>query len=815
MIAKLGLRFSPSAPPDHRLLVACAAAFLPACSVLIPAIAIYGYNSGEFTFLLSELLGHCAAVLLILFLLFLLPLLLLRRSHLFSWISSAMLALSIAIWLQHLLLAGNLEIYHSDSRGFTWVTVCFGGISLLTISSPFLFCLSFRHWCLRHYLKLSVIVLLPQLLPLIFQLLNYSQPQYDFYDYSITEQDKATFARQGNVLVIVVDCLGEYLFKEIWREYPEMRASFRDFTCFDRMLSPKPSTNLAVPAILTGHEFPGSFPNVDENLHANYLRRACHSPESLFVNFKRAGYRCEGYPFILQTISYSPALLDNVSPRVENLDSVKLYLDVFYQRLIPFFLKPWLNCGYLSATEPFITPREETLVNQNEVPQDLLFYRQLRHKSKVGDFDYGFKYLHFQGGHTAIVLNEKLEISHNTDVKKQMRASFLVLETLLEKLRQFDLYEQSLIVITGDHSERYTPEIVTLIKRPGDSNPALVFNSLPCEITDIAPSVLSVMGLAPAEHSLFSRPSVLGSAELTHSSRPETLNLGEFQPQAEFSPSQLNYDQVFNQPYEIENLNLILKQDCDLQNRIVEVSLLASNLQSQQFWQTVPKQAGTELGQPYAYQVELQELPEGNYLLFLLEKTIGIKDNDDDEEEEDFLAELFPKKSSFEGNSFSLRYFPQFLLRDSSGFSWSLFYPGLTPRALGLGERVFFQPMQPYPALRLPKDSHFSGKGLRLPQDSILGVLLPSEKAPLHLHLKLTFLAPYDGFFEIFHHNLLLYRQNCAAQTTSKEELRLTLPKTITDTGNLEMQFRLRKKYPNRTLALKPKFHLESLFLEE
>lgn len=807
---------SASAWTDN-LLTAAAAALLLACSLLIPAVALYCYNCSEFTFQLSELLPKCALAFAILTLLFFLFLFFLRHTRLFPWMIAGMLALSISVWLQHVYLADALGAYQTSLEEFSWLTIVLGTINFVVFSLPFIICLRLRHWCCRHYLKLSIIVLLPQLLPLLLRLSNYTQPQYDFYEYNITEQDKCTFARQRNVLVIVVDCLGEYLFKEVWREYPEMRASFRDFTCFDQMLSPKPSTNLAVPAILTGHEYPGSHPDIDEVLHAQYLQQACHSPESLLVNFKREGYRCEGYPFILQTISYSPALLDNVRPRTEHGDSQQLYLDILYQRLTPLFCKPLLNRGFLTATDPFLTPREGAPLNQTALPQDLLFYRQLNRDSKIGNFDFGFKYIHFQGGHTAITLNEKLEITSHTDVKKQMRASFRVLESLLQKLQQLGVYEQSLIVITGDHSERYTPEIVTLIKRPGDTHPATEFNSLPCTITDIHATVLSESGLASKSRSLFSRPAVQGSGDLSHSARPQTLALGNFLLCPDNTDKMPECDRIFTQPYEIENLNLTIKQDVDMRKKTFTVSLLAFDLQSRKCWQTKPQIAGREHGQPYSYQASLHDLPAGNYQLFLNESicnqapTSTSNANDED----DFLASIFPPAKDDDQQGPYIRYLPQFLIRSQTDAFWSREYPGLVPRPMQKGETILFQPMQPYPCLQLPSDLFISGRGLRLTENSVLGVLLPSAEPSLHLLLQLNFAVPFTAVFEVFHDDTVLYSQIFEGRITKNIPLRLALPPEIIKSGTLSLQFRLRKKYPNRDKNILPKFHLQSLTLEE
>ena len=103
-------------------------------------------------------------------------------------------------------------------------------------------------WFSANAVKLSVIAIITQIVPLGYHFLTNPRGDYTHYDFTVSEKNKFVFGKDSNVLVIVVDSMGEALFKEALNEFPELRESFKDFTCFDRMVSQSAHT-FAVPAM--------------------------------------------------------------------------------------------------------------------------------------------------------------------------------------------------------------------------------------------------------------------------------------------------------------------------------------------------------------------------------------------------------------------------------------------------------------------------------------------------------------------------------------------------------------------------------------
>ena len=85
----------------------------------------------------------------------------------------------------------------------------------------------------------------------------------------------------------------------------------------------------------------------------------------------------------------------------------------------------------------------------------------------VGREEKAFKYYHLQGAHVALSTNEYLENCDDTDKYRQLRGSLMILENLFFLLKENNLYDNATIVVTGDHTEDYQPEVATLVKAPG------------------------------------------------------------------------------------------------------------------------------------------------------------------------------------------------------------------------------------------------------------------------------------------------------------------------------------------------------------
>ena len=349
----------------------------------------------------------------------------------------------------------------------------------------------FASWKLRKIVfanicRISLVLLFAQLAYAVLPLFdrNTRHEQYDYQEYYFSEQDKFTFGSKRNVILLVVDSMGADIARELLTKYPEVASGLADFTMFDKYTSDNPRTMYAVPAMLSG--IPYAADEDDEDGHSKYLERVCRDKNSLFSGLKRHGFRVEGYPFILQTISYAPDVIDNsttVSREVQKASFKKL-LETSFSRMVMLPLRKLFG---EKESLPFVVPTE----SRPGEPYDRVFYSNLVKEFKIGEKENVFKYLHLHGAHDPVVTGANLETPEKTPLRvEQLRGSFKVVLKLIELLKSHDLWSETSIIITGDHSELYTPGTVCFVKNSRSASHPLMVNHSPGKVDYLAGTIL-------------------------------------------------------------------------------------------------------------------------------------------------------------------------------------------------------------------------------------------------------------------------------------------------------------------------------------
>ncbi len=398
-------------------------------------------------------------------------------------------------------------------------------IHCLLLALPFVVAWLYRNFLSRHAVRLSWVILLSQAVVMMNSIAHYKEASYDFKQYTFSEKGKFTFGSQENIIIMVVDCMGEGICKEVLDKYPDFKESLRDFTCFDRMISPLPWTMYAIPAMISGINFPRKdfrIPSDDD--HATYLANACKADSSLFIALQKKGFRTEGYPFLLPTISYSPDVLDNSTRLYITQRKTALYKinEQLNKKLCPFFLMPLFpslnSLPFLIFTDQHPLGFRETF--------DQTFNRHLREESIIGKHPAVFKYLHLQGAHETITIDENMNRTSNGLKYNQLRGSLRNFELLLQQLKVLGLYDNATILLVGDHTECYDIQNIAFVKRRHEHREAMAFNSVPCQISDIAGFILKEYGIPTDLPSLYDQPPVWSDGAV----RPEQTRYVDFSP---------------------------------------------------------------------------------------------------------------------------------------------------------------------------------------------------------------------------------------------------------------------------------------------
>ena len=231
-----------------------------------------------------------------------------------------------------------------------------------------------------------------------------------------------------------------------------------------------------------------------------------------------------------------------------------------------------------------------------------------------------------------------------------------------------------------------------------------------------------------------------------------------------------------------------------------EVLFMAQNLHDKEIWQTESKALREDAIPPNFYQLSMECLPDGNYILFQVDKYTA--------KDASITGEL-PTSDSYK-----IAYFPYYLILRDALPSFSKRYPGITPKPMQINEKIVFEAMKPYPQLIIPDDSTRTRFGLRLKENSTLEIILPKAEKPLSLLLDMKIITPNGLTLEIYHDRKLLHSQ--AVKPANKEffPVEFSLPADVVASRNAKLQFRVVRKFLNREKRTTYKILLSSLQLK-
>lgn len=307
-------------------------------------------------------------------------------------------------------------------------------------------------------------------------------------------------AQEENILVIVLDRLDNAYLQEVVDDDPTFFDELDGFTQFTNNTSLYTQTFPSVAHMLTGatHDF--------EQPAQDFLEEAWNN-EEFISNLRSEDYATNFY--MEQGYCYA-SIDDNLKEIADNATMEKLELhtpSIVYNllklsayRYAPDAFKPFLWV----TTDTFKGFSQSTKDTASYVIDDYNFYQNLKQeKLSVADSPKMFKYIHLHGSHAPYYIDANVQPTDNGDVLGATKGSFEIVFEYLRQLKAMGLYENSTIIITGDHGFRevdYGPankQIVTglFVKEAGNIGTSLQYNNAPTSTENFQPTILKAAGI--------------------------------------------------------------------------------------------------------------------------------------------------------------------------------------------------------------------------------------------------------------------------------------------------------------------------------
>lgn len=343
------------------------------------------------------------------------------------------------------------------------------------------------------------------------------------------------FSSTGNLIHLLPDGFQGDVVREVLQENPQLAHQFEGFTLYTDHLGLYQGTAPALYTLLTGKPFDLEGGYVEQEVIED-IRNNSYPNE-----LARAGYQVD-YVSISPWICIDQARTCYARPfndmkargmirhhREDKTYSVRLIADLSLFRLVP----QWLKEKIYDQGNWFFA--DTTLDGSSPFPDPVI--REWTENLTVTDDAPVYKWHHFIGTHIPAHWDAQCQrqrnLEHNRAAYKAQAFCVLTgIGAFLNRLRETGIFEQTAVLISGDHGHNIVPDDLTsephnqglYLGLMGSGRPALLvrkqhqegplqFSDAPTSLVDVAPTALALAGIEP------SAPSVMDIAPGTERER--------------------------------------------------------------------------------------------------------------------------------------------------------------------------------------------------------------------------------------------------------------------------------------------------------
>lgn len=371
---------------------------------------------------------------------------------------SLVFVVGLLFWIQGSIFVWNYGLL--DGRQIEWSKFYINGIIDTAVWLSLIIFTIIRYNIVYKILKkTSMILVFIQLVSLIVVAVQ-APPKDEWKKYSFSEDGAFDFSNKQNIVILVLDTFQTDIFQEILNEDNSIAKSFDGFTYFRNSVGGFSTTLPSPSLILTGNYYDNSVPIKD------YIRKQFNT-SSIPMTLKKNNFMVQEYPIASQTVYPDPSVITNVVRNNSTIQMCMENIENMYKitmfRYSPHFLKKYF---YSLSTE------------SQDITSNKIFFERVQKEAKViNSSSNTFKYYHIRGAHAPFTLDKSLkqvELPQNRIGQiSQSKAAITVATKFLKQLKQIGIYDDSMVIIVGDHGYSYDVNTDLLNKISSLSNVGL------------------------------------------------------------------------------------------------------------------------------------------------------------------------------------------------------------------------------------------------------------------------------------------------------------------------------------------------------
>ncbi|OHD69689.1 MAG: hypothetical protein A2177_00465 [Spirochaetes bacterium RBG_13_68_11] len=401
-----------------------------------------------------------------------------RRETTCRTVVSMLTASAFAMWVQ-----GNLFLWPYgvlNGTDIEWdALLYFGFIDAAFWSIVVTFSILKADLVFRFSRLMSLVLIVVQLLSVTWSWISMPKDQ-SFKQQESSADTLFLFSKHVNVIVLILDTFQSDFFQDIVADDADLRAQFDGFTYFRNALTGSDGTIVSVPNMLTASNYDNTVPYL-EFVKNSFLEN------SLPKTLKEYSFSVDFDPMLKYTVYTDLSGMPSSGRKLKDWDAFyreqALIADLTLFRNVPHFMKEsiynhqrWFFSDLLerrrdagntggasrdggqgsSESSSLTYARElENLKVFNDRNRDPRFIETFLRSSGVMENTDAFKFYHLKGIHLPLIMNENLDYEEmqpfRINMLRQGTGILKMAATLLERLKQLKVYDNSLIFIVGDH----------------------------------------------------------------------------------------------------------------------------------------------------------------------------------------------------------------------------------------------------------------------------------------------------------------------------------------------------------------------------
>ncbi len=325
-------------------------------------------------------------------------------------------------------------------------------------------------------------------------------------EYVLSKKGMNEVSEKENIIYILFDRFDNEYIDAVNKEEPGFFDDLEGFTYFDSAVSEHTRTFPAGASMITGNHYTGQM-SAEDFLNTTYS-------ESDFLNdLKNNGYSINIYAHRYYIYSDAKALLDtadNVEEITSYTANTKLILKYLTNLSSARLIRPYLAQLMYASANAGITSKFSTFECEDGVfiDDDAWLSDYYNENSlTANNTEKNYTFLYFHGSHAPYILDSNGDLSESATEVSQTIGSFKTIKQYLDYLKDIGVYDNSTIIITGDHGnphEETQPlhEIVDngvttaiFVKPRNAHNKTLVTSSAEVSINDLVPTIVKDAGI--------------------------------------------------------------------------------------------------------------------------------------------------------------------------------------------------------------------------------------------------------------------------------------------------------------------------------